>query len=223
MGFDDAAEKVSIPFKTTDRPLDEYQKRGHFDILKLPQGAVIGNIGSGTLQVFEGQVRSVRPDIKVLSVDAGLLTDKQIIENTKGEKIELPVEERIANLANKPSTVVALGQELPVRDNFFDLVVDINGPAQYAKDLESYKKYLGEVMRAIKPGGEFHIANLWFGDPIPGNKESLQKSRELATKVFDEMGLKAELFENEVGVFEEYYGKKDVPDIRIGATIVKDR
>ncbi len=220
---DEWLEKVSTHVRVTDRGLSEYQQLAHFSVSFIPENGRVLNIGSGSQQRFEKELKEARSDVEILSVDPSLALREYVIqEEDKSFKKATPERSklRIESLGNKKGTVAALGQQLPIPSSSIDLALDVHGPAQYAQDWDIYKAYLEEVVRVLKPGGKFHISHVYFGDPLLGEKQSIEETIRQAEEVFEELGLKAEVFRQKVGWAKNFMGR-EVPDIRVGAVITK--
>lgn len=220
---DEWFEKVSPHARVTDRGLSEYQRLAHFDASLIPENGRVLNIGSGSQQKFEKELRQARPDVEIFSVDPSLALREYVIqEEDRSFKRATPERSklRIESLGNKEGTAVALGQQLPIPSSSIDLVLDVHGPAQYAKDWDIYKTYLKEVVRVLRPGGEFHISHVYFGDPLLGDEQNVEETIRRAEEVFEELGLKARVFRQKVGWAKNFMGR-EVPDIRVGAVITK--
>jgi len=210
----------SWSLRLTDIPLSRCEKLAHFNHKDIPQGGRILNIGSGLYQTFEKELKKNRPDLEIVSIDPSLIEKDFLAENSEVEKVKPDSSQRLQALSNKENTVIAIGQRLPFPDNVFDMSVDIHGPAQYSKDEETYKKYLKEAVRVLKPGGKLHIFNTYFGDPLLGNSESEKDTVNMQRRIFNELGFNAEIFVQTERIVKDKNGK-DVEDKRIGVIITK--
>ena len=218
----DTLSEVSWGLKVTDRGLNEYEKLAGFDHKNFPPGTIILNIGSGAEQAFEQNLRKKRPDLKIISIDPSVIEKRYDYQGaTYSNSVVFKSEEDQRILANKERTLVALGQKLPLKDECVNIAIDIHAVAHYAKSEEQYKKYLREVMRVLKPGGEFYIFNTYMGDPIIDNKGSERKSLEYARSIFEELGIEAKVSLVTERVLSNYKGKQNVPDKRVRAIIRK--
>lgn len=198
----DSFDRVSSFARISDWDLETAQELGHFKISDIPHNARVLNVGSGYSQVFEKQLKATRPDIQIVSVDPSTaMLDYKVVLNGSSSwdgkwrvKTRTQLEERIATLNNKENTVAALGQELPFADGSFHFGIDIYGAAKYARDIDSYKRYLREIKRTVN--GQFYIAEV-FGGTIINNKPNEQIQS--AQNIFNELGIKANLFVDKMG------------------------
>lgn len=104
------------------------------DIMDLPQGAVIVEVGSGEFQEFAREAKKQRPDIKVVSIDPTLSLEpkredisindesdskiyflKEKPENLKDVKRYQKIQERRRQTADKKGTVAAFAPFLPLK------------------------------------------------------------------------------------------------------------
>lgn len=215
-------QEASWGLKVTDRGLADYEKLTRFNHDILPQKAKILNIGGGLTQVFEKELKEARPDVSIITLDPSLFEnnyDVQTHEGVKGIWRNRPDEKRADLISNKEGTVVGLGQAIPLADETIDEAIDIHAAAQYSNSEESYKQYLREVMRVLKPGGKFYIFNTYMGDPVPGDEENERQQIEFSQRIFAELGIEAEVYAQTERMVERE-GKMQ-PDRRVCAVIIK--
>lgn len=209
--------------RVTDRNLETYKKFVHFMPEALPEKAVVLNVGGGEKQIFEKELKEIRPDINVITIDPSIFSDKSwhfsgkdLVSYNRDKMIS-----RIDSLANKSHTVAAYGQRLPLASDSVDAILDIHAASQWATSLESYKTFLEEAMRVLRVGGKLYIGNVYFGDPIIGDEKSEIETLREARSVFDSLGLDADVFLSTEKVLPEYEGKTNVPDKRVCAIVSK--
>ncbi len=217
--------EFSNQLRVTDRGLDIYRDFVHFVPEDMVQNALLVNVGGGENQTFEKQLKVIRPDIKVITLDPSVFTENAIYQVEAKDSFKLlsvdEIKERAKNLPNKAGTIKAYGQNMPLRSNLADVVLDVHAASQWAKNMEEYKAFIKESMRVLKPGGKLYIGNVYFGDPIPGDKKSENSSLKQARKVFEELSLNSEVFLSQESILSEFRGKKDVADNRVCAIITK--
>jgi ubiquinone/menaquinone biosynthesis C-methylase UbiE len=209
----------------TDRNLDTYRKFVHFVPEALPGNALVVNVGGGEKQIFEEQMKLVRPDVKIITLDPSLHSENAQHELEDEEKMRIlskdEVNARIENLPNKKGTLEAYGQQMPLKSDSLDAVLDVHAASQWSKNVDGYKKFIQESMRVLKPGGKLYIGNVFSGDPIPGDEASGFSTIREAREVFDDLRLDAEVFLSPDGVYPEYKGKQNVVDNRVCAIVTK--
>ncbi len=199
IGFD----KVSTQARVTDWNLESSQELGHFNVADIPVGARILNVGSGFQQVFENELSKQRLDVVITSIDPSLvmLGYKVVLNGSNNWEDKFHVDkswkqkERILGLHNQKNSIGALGQSLPLPSAAFNFGVDIYGAAKYAKDPESYKRYLLEIKRVIR--GKFHIAEVYNGTITVGRKSEMGKRINAEYRLFEELGINVKLFTDE--------------------------
>src|SRR3989304_650515 len=120
---DKILEKVSFETVVTDRGLEECQKLAHFKVVDIPRDARVLNLGSGLLQSFEGELKSARPDVKIISIDPTLVLTGYEISRDNRESVRVGIDEtrkRVISLRNREGTIAALGQKLPISSSSVD-------------------------------------------------------------------------------------------------------
>lgn len=164
------------------------------DFLKNLEGKKVLDLGSGKgvlsrevhLRGIKAKIVSLEPKLKFPGIKTEYDTEtseylenydkshKTFWQNLKrnlsfGNK-HLPTE--LANRHHNENAIAAIAQELPFKDNSFDLIFDITAISRWMGQHEShsgqehspfYKKYLQEAMRVLKPKGVLMITDNGFG------------------------------------------------------------
>lgn len=151
-----------------DRGLEAYKQLACFDVAEIGLGAVVLNIGGGFSQRFERELVTIRPDIKILTVDPSLVRGRVFyVGDGRREEYESyylddsEVKKRRVAVGQYARTVAGIGQSLPFAPGCVDYAVDVYGPAYYLN--ASLKGYFREVARVLRVGGKFHITAVWWG------------------------------------------------------------
>ena len=222
--FVETSSETEYPttLRVTDRGLDKYREYVRFIPETLPQSAVIVNVGGGENQTFESELAIVRPDVKIITLDPSIHSKESV--HQQGPDIfrklsESEVRTRIESLPNKNRTIDAYGQDIPLRAESVDAILDVHAASQWASSLESYKRFLTESMRVLKIGGKLYIDNVYFGDPIPGDEASEISAIKEARNVFDSLNMEADIFLSVEGT-DTVNGVR-VPDRRVCAIVTK--
>ena len=115
------------------------------------KGKTVLDLGSGKTELFSRSVRDngINTNVISLNPDYSLEKSRQSIK----EK---------ADWGKK--SVAAIGQELPFRDEFFDKILAVYSVASFSnphKEIgnpEAAEKWVSEIVRVLKPGGEARLA-----------------------------------------------------------------
>lgn len=164
--------------RRTHRDILDYVAMKEDDIKELPHHATIIEVGSGINQEFAAWVRSVRPDIHMISVDPTMGLDP------KREDIYLTESaDSINYFKRRGSTPLAPGQvlyyqeiqrdrqqksadnglvvtkpvnTLNIRKESVDLLIDSHGPVMYLNK-KDFSLYLDKLSAWLKPGMEARL------------------------------------------------------------------
>ncbi|NTU72875.1 hypothetical protein HGB07_01730 [Candidatus Roizmanbacteria bacterium] len=174
-----------------DRGFKLYQESLSFDLKEIPNGKTILNSGSGTFQRFERELKLLRPDITIISLDLSYATKK--VEHISYARVPLPEDlhtilndderQRFKTAYEKGicypkfidtirrkypfgNVVASHALNLPFADNSFWNVFDLYGPAYYFQENEAKcaTSYLRELARVMELGGSAYIAPTTFGN-----------------------------------------------------------
>jgi SAM-dependent methyltransferase len=228
-------------FYVTDRgfeQLSNYLNLTSEEIDRIPEDGKVLEIGSGVYRNFASELSSIRPDLKVISLDPTLgikkddflsvvkrdsqgkiesiyytnkiiNKDEDYFLNGKAENTQKVREERIKH---EGLAVAALAPNLPFKNESFDLIVDTFGPGLYLHDLGEieFNKYLKSVFELLKPGGEARIFPVIKSNLRSQDLDELRKiSQSYYKETIEKLGL------NCVLTFKEIPGTSNevVPEI----------
>lgn len=163
-----------------ERPLQCHMEFARFDPEEISSGGVVVNVGGGFAQVFETELRALRSDITVYTLDPSTVAKKVAygMEGREGRTSGyLGPDERVDRRKNLVRvsggrTIAARGEHFPFRDNSVDAVVDVFGAIYYLPNVETLEQYLKEVRRVLKLGGRFHACAAHIrGEGYPSSEE----------------------------------------------------
>lgn len=218
-----AKTEYSATLRVTDRGLDRYREFVRFVPETLSQNAMVVNVGGGENQTFEKELTSIRPDVKIFTIDPSIYSQTAVHEVDQDALRSLTEDEsylRVKSLPNKDRTLVAFGQKMPFKSDSVDVILDVHAASQWAANLESYKEFLKESMRVLKVGGKLYIGNVYFGDPLLGDEASEVETIKQARDVFDSLNLDTDVFLSTERIRTNDEGVK-IPDKRVCAIVTK--
>lgn len=190
--------------RLSDRSLEDYQKIFNFKSGEIAANARILDVGGGYRQLFRRELESVRPDLKIFTVDPSLAIDPND-KNFPGEHIEfvhdplngsklqkITPKDQTQRILESKRTVAATAPHLPFKDRSFEYVFDNNGAFAYLPDKEHLKEYVGDVMRILSDGGIFlayPIDSLYDMLKSQSHKESIVASKPKVGKLLKGLGI----------------------------------
>lgn len=203
-------------FRVTSRGIESYIDIIDLDLNQIPKNGKVVDIGSGVYQELAKDVKELRPDITVFSVDPSLAipTDEnEFIES--GLRYELPNEE--GKLIKPPeslrrqrreqadaNSIAAIAPDLPFQDNSVDVVLDNHAAFMYLDEDDNnyHERYVTEILRILKPGGVGYVYPIdLYSKMFLYDDETLADSKQRANRII-------EIFKNK-SVKLEYYEALD--------------
>ena len=201
------SERIYTPkdigyFRSTDRPFENYRLLFGISPPELKKNAVILDAGSGKRQEFARGLAKLRPDIQVISLDPSLSlpTDAKSLKKmgiyydivSLSRKHKTTKADRDSRLKNKFGDIIpAIAPHLPFKDQSFDYIFDNHGPFMYfAPDQNELQRYVGELLRILKPEGQLNIYPLdTYSEGLDDDEKKLQASRTRIENIMQAIGV----------------------------------
>lgn len=202
-------------FRITLRSFEDYRETFDIRIEELPPDARILDVGSSLNQEFARALNDLRPDVKVVSLDASLAlpVSEEKLKNMKvsysiqkekgGPIIETSEEDRALRMKEALSgTVAAIAPVFPFADESFDRIYDNHAAFMYLTNDERHllTAYVRESLRILKTDGELDIYPIdLFDETGNWNDEGRAGVQGRMEKIVQELSLPAEnvhFFEN---------------------------
>ncbi|OGC55657.1 hypothetical protein A2797_01155 [candidate division WWE3 bacterium RIFCSPHIGHO2_01_FULL_48_15] len=177
-------EKVPVG-PVTDRSLSEYQELLDLPILELKDKTVL-DIGSGKHETFAKE--AAQKGANVISINPYLKFPGYREELLKGPDAWERFVARFRAKAKEPngnrSSIAALGQDLPFKDEVFDIVTSVFAVPHYLTDESDVVRSFDEIARVLKPGGKAFLIM---------QKEEMRPLVERAARELTSRGLKTKI------------------------------
>jgi SAM-dependent methyltransferase len=141
-------------FHITHRELSDYEYFFQFQAKEMMPNSRVLDLGSGISQELARDLRRIRPDIQVISIDPSLVLppDEESLKKM-GIVYSLAMlndsdEERAKrNSVKVKNLIAAVAPNLPIKSKSFDYVFDSHGPYLYLKDDQLKVDYIKEIVR----------------------------------------------------------------------------
>lgn len=207
---------VGRHLEVTDRSYEEIllsSQLSNEDIMALPTGGYVVEVGSGLMQRFAQGIKNIRPDLKVVSIDPTLALTPDRVDVVIGKGEDIPLEDRQSviydldpfNNVNQDQVdeygniqrkrlehavefggIPSFGHSLPIRKGSVSLLVDSFAAGYYSKTEESFLKYMHEVVGVLAPRGMARIYPI--GEWLPNSDITVSRvMRERAGTLVKEM------------------------------------
>lgn len=130
------------------------------------------DIGSGTANFAK--------DAKYNGIDVTALDPVYILNAGRKKFFQEKFWRRIKRFITRekkilPAAVAAVGEELPFKEDVFDLITSVYASYHYAEDKESLEENIKESLRVLKPGGQLLIYPILYPEMknllVSGNKK----------------------------------------------------
>ncbi len=131
--------------------LATYEKELGFDRKEL-QGLTVLDLGSGATEKFSRELKQAGVEADVISLNPDL--QKKSVRDMVQEKADW-----------QEKSIAATAQELPFMDQSFDRIFGLNSVTLYANPRQGFERterWLSEVVRVLKPGGEAIVGPIMF-------------------------------------------------------------
>ncbi len=193
-------------FRLTPRSAENYYEIFAFSPKDLKPNAIVLDAGSGTEQEFAKSLATSRPDIRVISLDPSLAlpSDDEALKEMGISYDIIPLkspnkpdekttqQDREQRVKNKFGEVVAaIAPHLPFKDQTFDYIFDNHGPFMYfSPDKNELERYVAELLRITKPGGNIDIYPLdTYSEALMNNRQKLKNSRQRIQDIMQDLGM----------------------------------
>jgi hypothetical protein len=129
------------------RGLADYQKAFGFELKDL-EGANILDLGSGPYELFAHELENSGIHAKIISLNPDYSHDESLREDN------------IPNANVSRRSVAGLGQELPLKNNFFKFIFAVasvsqySGPSNWPEAAEAWSR---EALRVLQESGKFYL------------------------------------------------------------------
>lgn len=139
----------TITASHADAGLEEYEHEFCFSREEL-KGKTILDLGSGTTDKFAREVKQAGIDAKVVSLSPDLHTSY----GARSSREKVAPDWKIRGVA-------AIAQQLPFKDNSFDMILGAYSVTYYATTEKDVNAYVREIKRVLKKGGEARLVPVY--------------------------------------------------------------